>query len=54
MAVTARRLGNRLAFAGFLFLLMVPTLFFFYWMISLSLKTDVTTWPTRRSSFRTA
>jgi multiple sugar transport system permease protein len=41
MAVRARRLGSRLAFAGFLFLLMAPTLFFFYWMISLSLKTDV-------------
>ena len=41
MAVTARRLGRRLAFGGFLFLLMAPTLFFFYWMISLSLKTDV-------------
>ena len=26
MAVTARRLGSRLAFVGFLFLLMAPTL----------------------------
>ena len=37
--MTARRIGSRCAFGGILFLLMVPTVFFFYWMISLSLKT---------------
>ena len=39
--MSVRRLGGRLGFAVSLFLLMAPTLFFFYWMISLSLKTDV-------------
>jgi multiple sugar transport system permease protein len=41
MAMTARRLASRGLFGLGLALLMAPTLFFFYWMISLSLKTDV-------------
>jgi multiple sugar transport system permease protein len=41
MAITARKLASRGLFGLGLALLMAPTLFFFYWMISLSLKTDV-------------
>jgi multiple sugar transport system permease protein len=41
MAVRARALGGRAAFAGGVVLLLAPTLFFFYWMASVSLKTDV-------------
>jgi multiple sugar transport system permease protein len=40
MAVTPRRLAARLLFGLFVLLLMLPTLFFFFWMISLSLKPD--------------
>ena len=39
--MTARTAVRRVAFGTFLFVLMAPTLFFFFWMISLSLKTDV-------------
>ena len=40
MAVKLRTVFNRLPFALFVFLLMLPTLFFFFWMISLSFKSD--------------
>ena len=40
MAVKLRIVFNRLSFALFIFLLMLPTLFFFFWMISLSFKSD--------------
>jgi multiple sugar transport system permease protein len=40
MAVRPRKLVTRLLFGLFVFLLMLPTLFFFFWMISLSLKPD--------------
>jgi multiple sugar transport system permease protein len=40
MAVRARRAVRRLLFGLFVLLLMLPTLFFFFWMISLSLKPD--------------
>ena len=41
MAIGVRKLVHRALFGLGLALLMGPTLFFFYWMISLSLKTDV-------------
>jgi multiple sugar transport system permease protein len=41
MAIAGRRAAHRVAFGLGLGLLMAPTLFFFYWMLSLSLKTDV-------------
>jgi multiple sugar transport system permease protein len=41
MAIVGRRAAHRVLFACGLTLLMAPTAFFFYWMISLSLKTDV-------------
>jgi multiple sugar transport system permease protein len=41
MAIGVRKLVHRALFGFGLALLMGPTLFFFYWMISLSLKTDV-------------
>ena len=41
MAVAGRKTLGRAGFGAFLVLLMAPTIFFFYWMISLSLKTDV-------------
>ena len=41
MALGVRKLVHRALFGLGLALLMGPTLFFFYWMISLSLKTDV-------------
>jgi multiple sugar transport system permease protein len=40
MAVKPRKLFHALLFALFIFLLILPTLFFFFWMISLSLKPD--------------
>ena len=40
MAVKLRIVFNRLSFALFIFLLMLPTLFFFFWMIYLSFKSD--------------
>jgi multiple sugar transport system permease protein len=39
--MTARVAVRRGAFGTLLFVLMAPTAFFFFWMISLSLKTDV-------------
>jgi len=41
MAVAGRKMVGRVGFGLGLGLLMAPTVFFFYWMISLSLKTDV-------------
>jgi len=41
MAVKLRKLLNRSLLGGLLFLLMLPTGFFFFWMISLALKPDV-------------
>ena len=41
MAIGVRKLVHRALFGLGLAILMAPTLFFFYWMISLSLKTDV-------------
>ena len=41
MAIAGRKAAHRVAFGFGLILLMAPTLFFFYWMLSLSLKTDV-------------
>lgn len=41
MAVKLRKLLNRALLGGLLFLLMLPTGFFFFWMISLALKPDV-------------
>lgn len=40
MAVMPRKVFHRLLFSLFVFLLMLPTLFFFFWMISLSFKPD--------------
>ena len=40
MAVKPRKVFHRLLFALFVLLLMLPTLFFFFWMISLSFKPD--------------
>jgi multiple sugar transport system permease protein len=40
MAVRPRTLATRLLFGLFVVLLLLPTLFFFFWMISLSLKPD--------------
>ncbi len=40
MAIKPRKLLDGVAFGSFVFALMLPTLFFFFWMISLSLKTD--------------
>ena len=40
MAVKPRKVFHRLLFGLFLLLLMLPTLFFFFWMISLSFKSD--------------
>lgn len=40
MAVTPRKVFHRLLFGLFIFLLLLPTLFFFFWMISLSFKPD--------------
>jgi multiple sugar transport system permease protein len=40
MAVKPRKAFRALLFGLFVFLLLVPTLFFFFWMISLSIKTD--------------
>lgn len=40
MAIKPRRIINNLGFAAFVFALLLPTLFFFFWMISLALKTD--------------
>ena len=39
--MTIRKIGGRFAFGCSVLLLMAPTVFFFYWMLSLSLKTDV-------------
>ena len=41
MAIAGRKAAHRVIFGLNLVLLMAPTVFFFYWMISLSLKTDV-------------
>jgi multiple sugar transport system permease protein len=41
MAVAAHKTASRVGFGLGLGLLMAPTVFFFYWMIGLSLKTDV-------------
>ena len=41
MAIASREVAHRVVFGLSLGLLMAPTVFFFYWMISLSLKTDV-------------
>lgn len=41
MAVKLHKLLNRALLGGLLFLLMLPTGFFFFWMISLALKPDV-------------
>jgi multiple sugar transport system permease protein len=41
MAIASRKAAHRVVFGLSLGLLMAPTVFFFYWMISLSLKTDV-------------
>jgi multiple sugar transport system permease protein len=41
MAIAGRKTMGRMGFGLGLALLMLPTLFFFYWMVSLSLKTDV-------------
>jgi multiple sugar transport system permease protein len=41
MAIAGRKTLRRIWFGFGLGLLMAPTIFFFYWMISLSLKTDV-------------
>jgi len=40
MAVTARKVSGRLLFGLFVVLLLLPTLFFFFWMASLSVKPD--------------
>jgi len=40
MAVKPRKAFHSLLFGLFIFLLMLPTLFFFFWMISLSFKPD--------------
>lgn len=40
MAVTPRKAFGRLLFGLFVVLLLLPTLFFFFWMISLSVKPD--------------
>jgi len=40
MAVTPRKVFGRLLFGLFVVLLLLPTLFFFFWMISLSVKPD--------------
>lgn len=40
MAMKPRQACRALLFALFVFLLLVPTLFFFFWMISLSIKPD--------------
>jgi putative chitobiose transport system permease protein len=40
MAVTPRTVVRRLLFGLFVALLLLPTLFFFFWMISLSVKPD--------------
>jgi len=40
MAISSRKVLNGITFGVFVFVLMLPTLFFFFWMISLSLKTD--------------
>jgi multiple sugar transport system permease protein len=41
MAIASRKAAHRVAFGLSLVVLMAPTVFFFFWMISLSLKTDV-------------
>ena len=41
MAIASRKAAHRVVFGLSLVLLMAPTVFFFFWMISLSLKTDV-------------
>jgi multiple sugar transport system permease protein len=41
MAIAGRKVAHRVVFGLGLVFLMAPTVFFFYWMISLSLKTDV-------------
>lgn len=41
MAIASRKAAHRVIFGLSLVLLMAPTVFFFFWMISLSLKTDV-------------
>ncbi len=41
MAIAGRKKVHRAAFGLGLILLMAPTVFFFFWMVSLSLKTDV-------------
>jgi multiple sugar transport system permease protein len=40
MAVTPRKVSGRLLFGLFVVLLLLPTLFFFFWMASLSVKPD--------------
>jgi multiple sugar transport system permease protein len=41
MAIASHKAAHRVVFGLGLVLLMAPTVFFFFWMISLSLKTDV-------------
>ncbi len=41
MAIAGRKVLNRLLFGALLILLLAPTVLFFFWMVSLSLKTDV-------------